>query len=288
MPWALISLVVLALGTGSTPEKPGVPPAASKTAASAPASIEAVSLTYDEQAEQQLLELTNRARMQAGVAPLTIDPGITLAARAHADSMAHARQLSHQLQGEPSLTSRLAAKTDLHMDRAGENVAFDSSVTDAYQRLMMSPPHRENMLDPAYNVAGVGVIQAGGRMYIVQDFGRSLPVYSTEQTEGKIQEALRQARRQNGLPELEISDVPAVREAACSMALEDRLATSQMHQLSQRYTVVNYSNLHPEILPVATLRLINDRRITGVAIGACYARTMTYPTGAYWVGIAVY
>jgi hypothetical protein len=52
--------------------------------------------------------------------------------------------------------------------------------------------------------------------------------------------------------------------------------------------VINYTNLHPEILPASTLRLVNDRRVTGVAIGACYARTMTYPTGAYWVGIVVY
>jgi hypothetical protein len=70
--------------------------------------------------------------------------------------------------------------------------------------------------------------------------------------------------------------------------LEDRLATSQMHELAQHYTVINYTNLHPEILPASTLRLVNDRRVTGVAIGACYARTMTYPTGTYWVGIVVY
>jgi len=288
MPWALISLVVLALGAGAPPEKANIHPAASKSAVASPASVESISLMYDALAEQRLLELANAARMQAGAPPLQLDEGMTLAARAHADSMAHSRQLSHQLQGEPSLTSRLAAATELHMDRAGENVAFDSSVVDAHQRLMMSPPHRENMLDPAYNVAGFGVIQAGGRMYIVEDFGRSLPVYSAEQTEAMIREALRQARRQNGLPELEVANLPAVREAACSMALEDRLATNQMHQLAQHYTVVNYTNLHPEILPASTLRLVTDRRVTGVAIGACYARTMTYPTGAYWVGIVVY
>lgn len=286
MPWALISLVVLVLATGTPPEKTTVKPAASKSAV--PASVEMASPVYDAAAEQQLLDLANDARAQAGAPPLSFDAGMMLAARAHADSMAHAHQLSHQLQGEPSLTSRLAATTALHMDRAGENVAYDSSVADAHQRLMMSPPHRENLLDPAYNVAGFGVMQAGGRMYIVEDFGRSLPVYSADQTETIVHEALRQTRRQAGLPDLEQANLPAVREAACSMALEDRLATSQMHELAQHYTVINYTNLHPEILPASTLRLVNDRRVTGVAIGACYARTMTYPTGAYWVGIVVY
>src|SRR5262245_53643612 len=119
MPWALISLAVLVLATGTPSEKATVKLAASKSAV--PASIEAPSPIYDAAAEQQLLELANDARAQAGAPPLSIDAGMMLAARAHADSMAQAHQLSHQLQGEPSLTSRLAATTELHMDRAGEN-----------------------------------------------------------------------------------------------------------------------------------------------------------------------
>ena len=47
---------------------------------------------------------------------------------------------------------------------------------------MLSPPHRENLLDTNYNVAGFGVFRSGGRLYVVEDFGHSLPAYTPEQT----------------------------------------------------------------------------------------------------------
>jgi uncharacterized protein YkwD len=288
MPWALISLLVLVLGTGAAPEKASVKPAASKNVAALPASAVSPSPMYDVEAEQQLLVLANQARALAGAPALTLDQGMTLAARAHADAMAQVRELSHQFSGEPSLTSRLAAVSNLHLDRAGENVAYDSTAADAHERLMLSPPHRENLLDPAYNVAGFGVVEVAGRLYVVEDFGRSLPVESADQTENVILAALHSVRQQAGLPDLARVEQPSLREAVCSMALEDRLATSQMRALAQRYTVINYTNMHPEILPGAAVRILADRRLTSAAIGVCYARTATYAGGVYWVGIVVY
>src|SRR5579864_1646016 len=58
---------------------------------------------YDSGAEQQLLDLANQARAQAGAPALALDPGLSQAARAHAEAMFAARQLSHQFDGEPSL-----------------------------------------------------------------------------------------------------------------------------------------------------------------------------------------
>src|ERR1022692_54250 len=51
---------------------------------------------YDPEAEQLLLDLANQARAQAGAPALTLDPGLSRAARAHAEAMFAARQLSHQ------------------------------------------------------------------------------------------------------------------------------------------------------------------------------------------------
>ena len=55
-----------------------------------------------------------------------------------------------------------------------------------------------------------------------------------------------------------------------------------MHDLAQRYYVVSYTNVHPEILPDAANRLVGDRRVKNVSVSACYARTATYirPGGA--------
>ena len=70
------------------------------------------------------------------------------------------------------------------------------------------------------------------------------------------------------------------------MAQEDRLGTSSMRELAQRYSLVSYTNLHPEILPANASRLIGERRFSNVAVSVCYARTGTYPNGVYWVALA--
>jgi uncharacterized protein YkwD len=132
----------------------------------------------DPQAEQQLLDLANHDRAQAGAPRLTLDAGLSKAARAHAEAMFAVRQLSHQFEGEPSLPQRLAVVAHTPLDQEGENVALDFDASQAEQHLMLSPPHRANLLNPAYNVVGLGVVRSGDRLYIVQDFGHALPNYS--------------------------------------------------------------------------------------------------------------
>jgi uncharacterized protein YkwD len=284
MPWALISLLVLVLGSGTPPQKVSLKPVAAKSSAS----DFAPSPNFDAESEQQLLEMANQARAQAGLPPLELDANLTLAARAHADAMAQRQQLSHQFEGEPSLSNRLAVSGGQHLDRAGENVAFDGTAEEAHQHLMLSPPHRENLLDPGYNVAGFGVVRSGGRMYVVEDFGHSLPVYSGGESEQLIADALNQMRRQANLPNLVRAEQPGLRDAVCSMALEGRLATGPMHDFAQRFTVFSYTNMHPEILPAGIAHIIGDRRVSNAAIGTCYARTSAYPNGTYWVGVLLY
>jgi uncharacterized protein YkwD len=287
MPWALISLLVLVLGTGTSPAKVPTQPVVSKSSTSSSASS-MPSLNYDVEAEQQLLELANQARAQAGLPPLQLEANLTMAARAHADAMAEQQQLSHQFSGEPSLTVRLASTGSLHLDRAGENVAFDVSAEEAHQHLMLSPPHRENLLDPGYNVAGFGVVRNGNRLYVVEDFGHNLPVYSGSEGEQLVADGLNQLRRQANLPNLVRTEQPGLRDAVCSMALEGRLATRSMHDFAQHFAVLSYSNMHPEILPAGISRIVADHRITNASVSACYARTSEYPNGAYWVGVLLY
>lgn len=284
---ALIT-VALVLVTGAPPAQVKVKPAASKSSDRALASEYQPSPSFDAEAEQQLLEMANQARAQAGAPPLHFDEGLTLAARAHADVMAQQQQLSHQFSGEPSLPHRLAASSAMHLDRAGENVAMDVTPGQAHEHLMQSPPHRENLLDPSYDVAGFGVIRNGGRLYVVQDFGHSLPSYTSGQTEDSVVEAVSRMRRSAHLPVLTRQSESTLHEAVCSMAQEDRLGTRAMHDLAQRYYVVSYTNMHPEVLPTTASRLIADAHVKNVVVGACYARTATYPTGVYWVGLLFY
>jgi uncharacterized protein YkwD len=242
---------------------------------------------YDSQAEEMLLNLANQARAQAGAQALTLDAGLCRAARAHARAMVAARQLSHQFDGELPLPQRLADTTTTLLDQEGENVALDFDAGSGHKHLMLSPPHRANLLNASYNVVGLGVIRSGDRLYIVQDFGRALPNYSAAQVKERIAETVTQARRQAKQSSLARRDLANADDAACSMAQADKLGTFPIHQLAQRYTVLTYTSLHPETLPANAGRALSSHNLRGFSVGTCYARTQTYPTGAYWVVLAL-
>jgi uncharacterized protein YkwD len=242
---------------------------------------------YDSAAEQVLLNLANQARAQAGAPPLALDRGLSQAARAHAEQMFAARQLSHQFVGELSLPQRLASATRIQLDQEGENVAFDFDAAQGHQHLMLSPSHRANLLNPAYNVVGLGVVRSGDRLYIVQDFGHALPHYSLAEVKDRIAATVTQARHQANQPDLARRDLLSADDAACSMAQADKLGTSPVQLLAQRYTVLTYTSLHPETLPAETDRVLGSHNLRSFSLGACYARTETYPTGVYWVVLSL-
>jgi len=166
-------------GAGKAPQHATLRPAAAAVA-------DTPFRNVDSAVEQRLLELANQSRAQAAAPPLTLDAGLSRAARAHAEAMVAAGQLSHQFLGEPSLPQRLATTSNLLLERSGENVAFDYDAAGAHQHLMLSPHHRENLLNPAYNLVGLGVVRSGDRLYIVQDFAHALPNYSLSEVKDRI------------------------------------------------------------------------------------------------------
>jgi uncharacterized protein YkwD len=297
----IVMTIVLVTGAASLPPSSRVMASSSSSGESGssgksspatlkPASASAADIPfrdYDTAAEQVLLDLANQARSQAGLPSLTLDSGLSQAARIHAEAMFAVRQLSHQFAGEPSLPQRLAGATRLQLDQEGENVALDFDAASGHQHLMLSPPHRANLLNPAYNVVGMGVIRSGDRLYIVQDFGRALPNYSAAEVKERIASAVSEARRQGRQLDLPRRDLLLADDAACSMAKADKLGTSMVQQLAQRYTVLTYTSLHPETLPTEAGRVLGDHNLRSFSVGACYARTETYPTGVYWVVLSL-
>jgi uncharacterized protein YkwD len=242
---------------------------------------------YDPQAEQLLLNLANQARAQAGAPSLSLDSDLSRAARAHAEAMFAARRLSHQFEGEPSLPQRLGSATNLPLEVEGENVALDFDAERGHEHLMLSPPHRANLLNPAYNVVGLGVIRSGDRLYIVQDFGHALPNYSAAEMKDRIAGTVTQSRHQAKQPGLARRDLTNADDAACSMAHADKLGTSSIQQLAQRYSVLTYTSLHPETLPASAGHVIASHNLRSFSVGTCYAHTQTYPTGVYWVVLSL-
>jgi uncharacterized protein YkwD len=154
---------------------------------------------------------------------------------------------------------------------------------------MLSPPHRANLLNPSYNVVGLGVVRSGDRLFIVQDFGHALPSYSPAEVKERIAAAMNQTRHQASQPDLARRDLPAdaADADACSMAQADKLGTAPVRQLAERATVLTYTSLHPETLPDGATHAVTSRTLHSFSIGACYGRTETYPTGVYWVVLSL-
>lgn len=266
----------------------GALPAQTPTAGPEEAAVAQSGSAYDAQAENELLDKANQARAKAGLAPLKPDQGLTDAARKHASAMAAQQQLSHQLDGEPSLKQRLADSSELHLDRAGENVAYSGSVDQAQDSLMHSPPHRQNLLHTGYNVAGFGVVHSGNLLYVVQDFGHSLPNYSPQESEHMIANSVTRLRSAMRLSGLQRTNTTAAEDTACAMAQQNSLKVPTPKGTAPVHYILKYTSLQPEILPANSENIVGDRKLHSFAVGTCYARTPTYPSGTYWVTLLFY
>jgi uncharacterized protein YkwD len=239
---------------------------------------------YDADAGRLLLQMANRERAKAGLPALQADDGLTKAALAHAAAMAAQQKLSHQLSGEPSLVHRLAANTKTHLDQSGENVAFANSVDQAQDSLMHSPPHRANLLNAGYNVAGFSVVRRGSLLYVTQDFGHSLPSRSDAEANVLVARSVDRVRARSHLSGLQRMEGKEAASTACAMAEADSLRTPG----PRTRAVLRYTTSEPQVLPENAARVIKDRALGAYAAGSCYARTRTYPTGVYWVALLFY
>lgn len=277
------SLALLLMGT-PVPVKDAGTPTARGTAAVTSQPSPTDSSAYDADAEREFLRLANAARAQAGLGALQMDAGMTRAARTHTAVMIRQQELSHQFQGEPALMQRLMATSSLHLDRAGENVGYSNTVAQGHDGLMNSPPHRENLLDPDYNVAGIGAMWSGPALYVTEDFGRSLPTYSAADAGKAVAESVARIRRDTWMTALRLIDNAAAGSTACAMAKADSIDVPLPHD----HTILRYTTMRPRDLPKSATGVISDPQIQAFAVGVCYARTPTYPSGVYWVALILY
>jgi uncharacterized protein YkwD len=134
--------------------------------------------------ERQLSELANRRR--AETAPgLEADPGLELAARAHALDMLERGYLDHVGPDGRDVADRVAILHRRFIGGTGENLAEHEGleveelagqagplavkIVDGW---MASPGHRQNLLEPEYSHHGLAAAGQGDRVVIVQVFGR--------------------------------------------------------------------------------------------------------------------
>jgi uncharacterized protein YkwD len=116
--------------------------------------------------ETTLLAKLNAERAAGGLGALALQPWASSVARAHSNEMAAARDIWHNHTGYLDI-----AQQAIGAYLTGENVAEAGTLDETDSLLMNSPPHRANILYPAFNYVGIGVaLDAVGYVYVTQDF----------------------------------------------------------------------------------------------------------------------
>jgi len=120
--------------------------------------------------ESIALNLVNRERVAAGLAPLIPHATIRSAARAHGIEMFTFGYLSHRSRDGRWPNERVKA-LGVRAKVVGENLAYAQDVREAHHALITSREHRANMLSPQYRRFGIGVIDGGPYgVIVVQNF----------------------------------------------------------------------------------------------------------------------
>jgi len=122
--------------------------------------------------EQQMVNLINQARANAGLPPLQVSSQLTNAARAKSRDMIEKNYFSHTSPTYGSFTN-LLNQYGVSYRSAAENLAMNSngSVTGAHDMLMGSPGHRTNILGGSYSLVGVGIqVRSDGSHFYTQLF----------------------------------------------------------------------------------------------------------------------
>lgn len=108
---------------------------------------------------QAIIDQTNRSRAENGLPPVQPNAALMQAAQLHSQDMGRIDRMLHDIPGVPlaRLTDR-AASVRYDYRLLGENIAYNqASAADVVSSWMNSPPHRENMLNPAFTDIGVGL-----------------------------------------------------------------------------------------------------------------------------------
>jgi hypothetical protein len=113
--------------------------------------------------EWQFVERINELRADLGIVPLTQDAQLTAVARRWSVTMVDSNRLFHNM----ALPRWVNGWVKL-----GENVGVGVSIDALVNAFEASPPHLEHLVDPAYTLVGVGVIEARGQLWVTEEFER--------------------------------------------------------------------------------------------------------------------
>jgi uncharacterized protein YkwD len=224
---------------------------------------------------EQIFALGNQARAQAGVAALTWDPALAVAALQHCRIMAAGGPISHQYRGEPDLGSR-AAQAGAHFGLIEENVGLAPSAAAMHQGWMQSPGHRKNMLSPEVDHVGIAVVYARGVLYAVADYSASVESLSPMQVEARVAALIRASG-------VSILSDPRLARSACA-GDHDLLRSTA----ASPAWMIRWQNADPAHLPQDLVKQLASGKYRSAAIGSCPAQKDGGAFTSYRVAVLLY
>jgi hypothetical protein len=227
-------------------------------------------------AEQTLLQFINQHRGENDLTPLTIDPALSQAARAHAIRMSQEKgDAQHQYPDEPDLVTR-AAQSGAHFHSVSENIASGSfRLEDLDHSWMKSDVHRANILDPKATVVGISVIDNHGSLYIVEDFAQSVAALSLDDIEKKAQQQL----SDQGIKPAEAANAKQDARKACE---------AQANDAPNAIAVMQWDGADFTKLSTALLQHMPQARDHTAAVGACPNKRSGEGFTTYRVAVLLY
>ncbi len=127
------------------------------------------------QLELKMLQLLNQERRSKGLQPLSYNEILAVIARNHSKEMSEYDVVSHYspVYGY-GLKERLQPTFPVFKTMA-ENVALGKNLDEIHQNLLKSPLHYENIINPEYDIVGIGLVKKTPFLYYAtQIFSPSL------------------------------------------------------------------------------------------------------------------
>ena len=119
--------------------------------------------------EMTFVGFINAERANAGLAPLAPEGSLFDSARVWSQAQVNAGTISHD-------DSFFTVNRPAGAAAVAENVAYNSNIAAMHERLMASPGHRANIMNPQFTSVGIGeVIAPDGRIFVTQRFAKFTP-----------------------------------------------------------------------------------------------------------------
>jgi uncharacterized protein YkwD len=232
--------------------------------------------------EEKLMEWVNKERTARHLNPLRLSQNLRAVAIKHSIDMASQQKLTHLSSSGKSYLDRVL-KAELFFIEIGENVAVSDTFDAAFihRGFMGSPEHRDNILNPNYDMVGIGVVYSDDQEYFVtQDFSQSLNVLGTDEAEITIKKEINIIRKNHALPPLSFHNV------ADSFARRQSRNRATGKPLQNIAGVFGETHVHFITTPMLAIpkniswEIASERYEIG-AVGAWFGRLENYPGGTY-------